>query len=393
MRILHTADWHLGLGHKNNSNDRSDELFAQVKRICDLTQERAVDVLLVAGDVFDRRHRVDEMTKRLADTLKPYVRRGLNVILVPGNHDNREHFRMMRALLNLEKGQSEEQSAQGQVHIVQTREIVKIGDVQFAIIPYPIAEALEPYRTGDVGTGERNKVLSTAYVDQVLNFRDELDPNAPVVYVMHINVAGVMTPSERELTYDDDIRLAREALPLDAAYIALGHIHQAQLIKHPIPCWYAGSIERLNMGERHDDKRVLIVDVPSHGEAQVEEVPLDATPFYDIRIPSAELESLGESHEDIHNAFIRLHLECKDGDDPVALQRQARTLYRRCIDVSYSGIGTTLSTATLPECPTDYRTTVMNHVRETYADAPDLSELELRANRLLQEVDDAAATN
>jgi exonuclease SbcD len=391
MRILQTGDWHLG--HFNDKHDRSDDLFAQVQRICDLTLERKVDVLLVAGDVFDRRRRVDEMTKRLADMIKPYVQQGLHVILVPGNHDDREHFRMMRSLLNLEKGQPEGQTTQGQVHIIQTREIVKIDGVQFAIIPYPIPEALEPYRVDAVGAGNRNVVLSTAYADLVRSFREELEPDAPVVYVMHINVAGVTTPSERELTYDDDIRLGREDLPLDAAYIALGHIHQAQSIKHPVPCWYAGSIERLNMGERHDDKRILIVDVPSHGHAQVEEVPLDATPFYDIRIPSAELESLSESYKDIHSAFIRLHLECKDGDDPVALQHQARSLYLRCIDVSYSGIGTALSTATLPECPTDYRTTVMNHVRETYANAPDLSELEVRTNHLLQEVVDAAATN
>jgi DNA repair protein SbcD/Mre11 len=126
MRILHTSDWHLGL--RLSGCDRTDDLFNQVDRICRMAEENRCDVLLVAGDVFVNRS--PDNTKRLADLLSPYVRRGLQVILVRGNHDKPDHFQMMRALLGME-GESE------RVHVAQTRGIIEIEGVQFAIVPYP----------------------------------------------------------------------------------------------------------------------------------------------------------------------------------------------------------------------------------------------------------------
>jgi len=115
MRILHTADWHLGacLG----VHDRTDELFAQAERVLRLAEDHSADVLLVAGDLFDHRTQ-PALTKRLADLIGPYIRRGLHIVLVPGNHDNRDHFRMMHAPLTLEQGQ------RGHFHVVQSWEIV-----------------------------------------------------------------------------------------------------------------------------------------------------------------------------------------------------------------------------------------------------------------------------
>ncbi|MBI1923822.1 exonuclease subunit SbcD, partial [Candidatus Poribacteria bacterium] len=269
MRILHTSDWHLG--SRLSVYDRTDELFHQVERICQFTEQYNADVLLVAGDIFECRSTLlPELTKRLADVLAPSVRGGRHIILVPGNHDNREHFRMMHTLLSLEQGQSE------RVHIIQTRDIFTIAGVQFAVIPYPVRELLEPYRSEVTGATQRHVALSSAYANLVRAVVDALDPSLPAVFVAHINVAGVTTPSGHELTYDDDIRLGTADLPLasNLAYIALGHIHQSQRIPHPVPYYYSGSIDRLNMGEREDEKCVLLVDVPPHGPATVEPLPL-----------------------------------------------------------------------------------------------------------------------
>ncbi len=387
MRILHTSDWHLG--NRLGTHDRTDELFSQVERICKLTEEHQADVLLVAGDIFVRR--APELTKRLAKVLSPYVQRGLHVILVPGNHDDREHFRMMHALLTLEQGQSD------RVHIVQTRDIFSINGVQFAIIPYPSRELLEPHRPDATGATERNVVLSSAYANLVRSVVDALDPSLPAVFVAHINVAGVTTPSEKELGYDEDIRLGRADLPLasNLAYIALGHIHQQQQLDHPIPCWYSGNIERLDMGEREDEKGVLLVDVPSSGVATVTTweqdatLKLKATPFHNITIPAADLETLPSLRPDLDHAFVKIHLKLEASDDSVVLQRRARELCPRCLDVTWSGEGLSRTTADLPERPKDYAATVLGYLRQIYADDPDLPELEKRTNELLHEVNDA----
>jgi DNA repair protein SbcD/Mre11 len=384
MRILHTSDWHLGLhlgGH-----DRTEELFVQVERICQMAEENEAEVLLVAGDVFVSR--APEVTKRLADLLTPYVRRGLHVVLVRGNHDKADHFRMMRALLEIETGQS------NRVHIVQTRDILQINGVQFAVVPYPTSEVLEPHKATATGTTDRHKVVSVAYADLVRAITDALEPTLPAVFVAHVNVAGVTTPSEKELTYDEGIRLGRSDLPLkpNLAYIALGHIHQCQEVEHTIPCWYSGSIDRMDMGERQDNKFVLLVDVPNRGAATVTKLPLEATPFHDLSIDSTELETLSEQYNDLDRAFVRITLNCVTGDEPVALQRRTHEVCKRCLGVQFSGEWGTAMVGS-PASPEDYATTVTEYLRERFAEDPDLPELERRASQLLQEVNNAATQN
>lgn len=385
MRLLHTADWHLG--SRLSIHDRTEELFDQAERVCRLADEHDADVLLVAGDVFERRA-LPGLTKRLAVILTPLVRRGTHIILVPGNHDNREHFRMMDALLTLEHGYSE------RVHVVQTRQVLTIEGVQFAVVPYPVREVLASHLPETTGTTPRNVALSTAYAEVVRAVMGDLDPNLPAVFVAHINVAGVKTPSEHELTYDEDIRLGRADLPLAAnlAYIALGHIHQPQEIPHPVPCRYSGSIDRLNLGERKDDKCVFLVDIPEAGPAIVEPLLLETTPFHDLHLPTADLETLSD-HRDIERAFVRVHVETEVGDDPTVLQRRVREMCPRCLDVRFSGEGLTSAASGSLTNSRDYAQTALGHLREVYAKDPDLPELEQRANVLLREVSDALATD
>jgi DNA repair protein SbcD/Mre11 len=380
MRILHTSDWHLGL--RLSGCDRTDDLFSQVDRICQMAEENRCDVLLVAGDVFVNRS--PDNTKRLADLLSPYVRRGLHVILVRGNHDKPDHFQMMRALLGME-GESE------RVHVAQTRGIIEINGIQFAIVPYAVPELLEPGRPSVVGATERHVALSTAYANLVRALTARLKPSMPAVFVCHVNVAGVTTSSEREITYDDALRLGRQDLPLlnNLAYVALGHIHQCQEIPHTVPCWYSGSIDRMDMGERNDEKYVLLVDIPPKGPAKIEKLPLEATPFYDLSITSAQLETLPEHYHDLDCAFVRLRIECCATDDRVVLYRRAREICKRHVDITLTGDETSSISVRSPASPEDFATTAINYVHQVFKDDADLPTLELRTSKLLQEVHDA----
>jgi exonuclease SbcD len=296
---------------------------------------------------------------------------------------------MMYALLALEQKQNE------RVHIVRKQDIFTIAGVQFAVIPYPTPELLEPYRLDAADATQRHIALSGAYANLVRATENELDPALPAVFVAHVNVAGVTTPSEHELNYNDDIRLGTEDLPLkpNLAYIALGHIHQQQKISHPVPCYYSGSIDRLNLGERDDEKYVLLVDVAQHGPTTVNPLPLASTQFYDLHFPVAELETVSDQYPDIKRAFVRIHLECQAGDDPVTLRRRVYELCPRCLDVQFSGVGTSSITINSPAQPRDYAGTVLGHLRELFAADPDLPELERRANELILEVSHAIGTN
>ena len=147
------------------------------------------------------------------------------------------------------------------------------------------------------------------------------------------------------------------------------------------------------MGELNDKKQVLIVDVPPKGLASVEEVPLETSPFYDIHIPATELESLPERYENVRDAYVRLHLECQEGDDPIMLRRKVRSILNHCLDTSFSGEAITPVLANAPSSPKNYAETVSDYLRQTYADDPDLPELERRAHQLLREVSNDIAAN
>ncbi|MFQ5568233.1 MAG: exonuclease SbcCD subunit D [Rhodothermales bacterium] len=103
LRILHTADWHLGTRHGPLGRFKAqDDQFDALERLISLAREHDAQVLLVAGDVFDAQPRdLPAVTKRLARALATFLNEDRHVILLPGNHDRREHFRMMRALLDV----------------------------------------------------------------------------------------------------------------------------------------------------------------------------------------------------------------------------------------------------------------------------------------------------
>jgi exonuclease SbcD len=270
--------------------------------------------------------------------------------------------------------------------------------VQFAIVPYPERELLE--KLGEraaladkINASERNQSLSVILAEVVQGLIARLDPSKPSIFVTHIQVEGVATPSQKELTYRDDIALSRQSLPTNVSYIALGHVHQVQQIEHVVPCWYSGSFDRMDLGERKDDKFVLLVDVPEVGPATVTQHKIEAPPFDDLSFATAELESFAPDYADRERAYVRINLECSPGDDTVTLQRRAKELFPHCTEIRLTGSHMSMLTANRPANPGDYAPTVLNYLDQVFADDPDLPVLRLRAQELIQEVSDALARN
>jgi exonuclease SbcD len=388
MRLIHTSDWHLGMDYYRR--DRSDELFRQVEQVCDLAREKEADVLLVVGDIFECRtkERAHETTKRLARTLAPYVRAGLHVVLIPGNHDDREHFRMMHSLLDLERGERE------RVRVISDREdfLFEIGGVQFACVPYPARELLEKHRAELTGA-QRSVALNARLAELVRGLTAHLDPDRPSIFAIHINVEGVTLASGKESTYWEDMRLARGDLPANVSYIALGHIHQSYPIEHAVPCHYSGSFDRMDMGEWQEEKCVLMVDIPPSGPATVTPLKLDATPFYKITVPSSGLDELSKWYTDCDRAYAELTIEYTGDENTVALRQRANEMFMCCVDVCFTGDQPSQISANAPAQPGNYAETVRQHLRECYNDDPDLPELERRADELIEEALHALTKN
>lgn len=394
MKILHTADWHLGL--RLGAHDLTDSQFAQVERLAQMCDDHKVDVLLVAGDVFERRTGLATLTKRLAAILKPRLERGLHVVLVPGNHDDREHFRMMRSLLNIE-------GAAGRLRVVETRDNFELCGVQWGVVPYPDRDTLGQYAADQSGvstsgTRDRNESLSASYANIVKAVAAKFQPNRPAVFVAHVTVAGVETSSTLELSYDQDIVLDQNDLPPNTSYIALGHIHQAQQISGDtvVPCFYSGNIDRFNRGERRDEKKgAWLVEVPTDGPArskvEMRWLDLPVTPFHDIEVSAGEVESLPERFPDLNQAFVHVALDCRGCDDPARARRRVYELCPHVLDIVMSGQHhATTSDATF--APRDWRQTALDYVDERFAGRPDLDDLKGKTQELLLEVENAVTS-
>src|SRR5262249_10835430 len=102
MRLLHTADWHLG--DRMGRIDRTEDLRRAVERVAHYCAEEKVDVLLVAGDLFSELSRPDslrESIEHLQAVFEKFLLDGGTILAITGNHDNENFCQTLRLVMNL----------------------------------------------------------------------------------------------------------------------------------------------------------------------------------------------------------------------------------------------------------------------------------------------------
>jgi DNA repair protein SbcD/Mre11 len=275
MRILHTADWHVG--RRLGRHDRTEETRAALAEVARIADDEHVDLVLVAGDVFDRPSPpVEALSLGLGALLRLAV--GRPVVVVAGNHDSPELFDALAPLLR-ERG----------VHAIGAIRAPDAGGVLGPdVLGVPAVVAGFPFlREGRVvdfmaETGrwygqyaERISAITAAYNEALIaRAGDDLVP----VLVAHFMVNGVrVSHSERELHIGDAYAATAQSIPAGPQYVALGHIHAPQPVPGAaVPAAYAGSLLSLDFGEAGEQKRVVLVDVEPGRLATVGSVPIEA---------------------------------------------------------------------------------------------------------------------
>ncbi len=144
MRLLHTSDWHLGA--RLGNQDRLPDQLERLEEICRYLDENEVDVLLVAGDVFDE-HRSEALARiiaRLARLLKPRIEAGMWAVFIAGNHDREHVFPLIRGLQDLLTAESSLPAGQAGPRVVFAERpalvpvTARSGEqVQLMLLPYP----------------------------------------------------------------------------------------------------------------------------------------------------------------------------------------------------------------------------------------------------------------
>lgn len=331
MRILHTADWHLG--DRLGRIDRTDDLRRAVERVAQLCQDHNVDVLLVAGDIFSELSRPDSLRgsiEHLQHTFEKFLLDGGTILAVTGNHDNETFCQTLQLVMTLAAPTSSktgELHPPGRLYLATQPDLLRLQDksgttVQFLLMPYPMpVRYLRDEESQKFGSlQEKNKTLQDAYTKtlQELQTHSRYDKNLPTVLAAHIHVQGAVLPNLFRLTEQESIIFDEADLPVDLDYIALGHIHQPITIRGLSHVRYSSSIDRLDLGERKDQKGVVLFDIGPNGrEGEPEFLPLPATPIYtiDIQDPAEELPKLRDDFPNAENDLVNLQFTYTAGKD------------------------------------------------------------------------------
>lgn len=386
MRILHTSDWHLGA--RLGTQDRLDDQFDRLKELCEYIDEYEVDVLLVAGDVFDefRSEALARIIGRLARLLTPHIDAGLSCVFIAGNHDREHVFPLLRGLQELV-------APEGQQRVIFAHE-PRVAQVygrsgealQLVLVPYPTPFRYTLADQRWSSPDAKRQALADAVRARVQAMAKETAPGLPTVLCGHFLVRGVRE-GLYQLTEQEDVPVEPGDLPA-YAYVALGHIHKPQSIGARY-VRYSGSLERMDRGEADDCKQALLVELGRSGLHGVQELPLDATPFAHVQASSeADLEAAAADMAQPERTLVSVSLSLLREQSLAALQARARELFPRL----YSPPEVRWVDAPAPSRPAleldrrDVPGTVRSYLRMAVKDGPDAEELLQAAEELLREV-------
>ncbi len=308
MRILHTSDWHLGQYFVGQSRAAEHQAFfrwlqQQISRL-------EVDVLLVAGDIFDTAtppSYARELYHQLIVDLQPT---GVQIVLLGGNHDSVAVLQESAALLNclnttVIPGYQTDTAA----HLVPLyQRSGRVGAV-LAAVPFLRPRDLSQRADGKSSPGQTAAEKSAQLQQQISAVYQELyqqaqqhavalqsahgiDTPLPLLATGHLTTVGASSSeSVREIYIGTLEALPASCLP-PFAYIALGHIHQAQQVAGSDVIRYSGSPIALSFDEAKQQKQLLLVEfVPDDIKPTVTALPVPCfQPLLSLRTDLASLD-------------------------------------------------------------------------------------------------------
>jgi exonuclease SbcD len=268
MRLLHTADWHLG--QTFYEYDRKAEHLHFLTWLRTQIRERQVDVLLIAGDVFDSPNPSAESQKMFYQFLSAVTSEHppLQIVIIAGNHDSAARLEAPEPLLE-----------ERHIHVRGTVKRTPDGAIDYSRLLVPLMKngrtaawcIAAPYlRQGDYppadsyaqGVGAMYRALYQAIPDKTL----------PVIAMGHLQATGseISRHDRSEYTFIGGLEgISPEAFPPEIAYTALGHLHRAQRVSGRDNVRYAGAPLPVSFAEKEYRQGVTLVEL-REGETGIE---------------------------------------------------------------------------------------------------------------------------
>ncbi len=264
MKILHTADWHLG--HKLYNADRELEHQAALDHLIQIIQQEAVELLILAGDVFDTDMPPNYARKQYYRFLVALTKTTCrHVVVVAGNHDSANMLDTSSDLLKLLN-----------VHVVgnlpenRAEQIIEIRDeheeLQAVVAAVPYLRDRD-MRQGQPGQSIEERLASLRagieahYAEIDLLLAEYKDLNVPIICTGHLFVAGGVRDGRSNTIHIGSLDVIDvNCFPKMSSYVALGHLHRPQKVAGLNHVRYSGSLIPMDFNEWNYAQVVLLLD-------------------------------------------------------------------------------------------------------------------------------------
>lgn len=273
MRILHTGDWHIG--RKMNGLDLIDDQSYILERLMEKIESEHIDLVVVAGDIFDRANPSQRALKLANDTLyRINITLKKPLLVISGNHDSRERlnygsewFKATDFYINTE--------------IDNAHLPVTIGDTDFYLLPH--IEVLEARNYCEDDSIESHQ---DAYDKILEKINSVLDNSKTNILIGHLYLSdSIASDSERPLSMGLSEAVAEDTFN-HFDYTLLGHLHHPFAV-NSTQSFYSGSLLKYSFSEWKQPKGFRIIDTK---EEKVSFIPLE--PQHDVVVYTGDYEDV-----------------------------------------------------------------------------------------------------
>lgn len=320
MRILHTADLHLG--RQFNGIALEDDHAAVLDQIVAALLAHDADVLVIAGDIFDRAAPPERAVRQFNGFLGRVAREsGAAVVMIAGNHDSAERIATMSIMTDSRRALIAGVASADPAPLIVGDDA---GPVAFSALPFAYEYAArETFADPTIANPE--DVLAA----QVAAARARVPEGARWVVVAHAFVAGGSgSEGERSLARVGGVETVRPDVFAGAHYVALGHLHRPQSVGAP-HIRYAGAPLAFGFDEAGGAKSMSLVDLAGDGSIRVTEIPF--APPRAVRVVRGALLDLLESEKS--DDFVRAELT--DDAPPIEPMKRLRAVFPNACQLAF----------------------------------------------------------
>lgn len=327
MKIVHTADWHIGNFKGpviNGKNMRLEDTKRCIEALIERVEQEEPDAVLISGDIFNTSSAYETTGMPEVDVAYDYITMlsmVCPVVVMRGtpNHDGNERFEHLENILN--KNQD--------VHVVSEPKVIGLraaGGEQIYIAAVPGFDR-GAYRAKYPGTAkeEENAIFTQELSNIVLGLKSICPPDGITVLMSHYTVPGCNMESGQISFYNqsEPVLLQETLRAAEFDLVALGHIHRPQLVEGMDNVFYSGAVNTLTFNDEGQERGFYIHYFDGEGKPWLTDSEFIALPYrrmHTIRLNDTDIKNLNTGERDIVSAMrwegkiadkmVRVFYEC-----------------------------------------------------------------------------------